>query len=87
MKIKDYIMLAILILIVAIILWFIFGRKDYEFTEEEKKELDLIDHLKDINDSEHLLGKISHKEYKETNGMLIKMVDEVERKNRHGLHR
>lgn len=81
----NYLILAIIItisfLIIGLIIYHFFGR-NYEFTEKEKNELDLIDHLKDINNSEYLLGKISHKQYKETKDMLIKMVDEVEKRNR-----
>lgn len=75
------VLIVLVVMILGLLIYHFFG-KDYEFTNKEQEELELIRMLKSINESEHILNKISHKEYLKVNQELAKMVDEVEKRNR-----
>lgn len=77
----NYAIIIVALILLAIIFYHFFG-KDYEFTKEEQRELDLLDKMRAANKSDLLLGNITSEEFVKNNNDLIKMLDDIEKRNR-----
>lgn len=82
MNIYLYIIIGVLLLAIGILILYHFFGKDYEFTEEEQKELQELDLMRSLNKTDLLMKNISKEEFIKKNNEFIEMLNDIEKKNR-----